>query len=194
MGEAYLIEDNLNPSIAPMLETYLGALTVHPWYALRVRAGSESTVVEMLEYRGFSAYCPTQKERRRYSDRMKVVAKPVFPGYVFCSFDISKKVPVISCPGVDYVVGCAGVPSAVPDVQIENIRRMVAAGAVACERFAAGDRVRVTHGPLQGVEGILAQEPRGNRLVVSVDLLNRAASLYIDKDQLSTVHLSGPVR
>lgn len=173
--------------------SYSGELRLHPWYALKARGGSEAATVQALENRGFHPYCP-MKEYRRYSDRMKVVEKPVFPGYIFCSFDIDRKLPVISCPGVDYILGFAGVPSVIPELQIESIRRMVSAGATACERFVAGDRIRVTVGPLQGVEGVLTQEPRGNRLVVSVDLLNRAASLYIDKDQTSIVRLSTPGR
>lgn len=174
--------------------SYLGEPKLFPWYALKVRVGSEVATVQALESRGFHPYCPTQKERRRYSDRMKVVDKPVFPGYVFCSFDIARKLPVINCPGVDYILGFAGVPSVIPELQIASIRKMVSEGATACERFVAGDRIRVAVGPLQGVEGVLVQEPRGSRLVVSVDLLNRAASLYIDKDQTSIVRLSTPGR
>ena len=158
---------------------------LHPWFALKVRVGSEARTVELLTSRGLHPFAPTQQERRRYSDRMKNVAKPVFPGYVFCSFDIEKKLSVISCPGVDYIVGFGSVATAIPEAQIEGIRRIVAEGGVACEHFAAGDRVRVTHGALSGVEGILVQEATGNRLVVSIDLLNRGASLLVNKDHVT---------
>jgi transcription antitermination factor NusG len=194
MGEACQFVATSIPSITPVHESLSRAQSLHSWHALKVRVGSETAVVNALETRGFTSYCPTQQERRRYSDRMKVVEKPLFPGYVFCSFDIAKKLPVVSCPGVDYIVGCAGVPAPIPEAQIEGIRRMVQAGAVASERFAAGDRVRVMHGPLQGIEGILVREPRGQRLVVSVELLNRGASLLIDQDWAITVPLDKAIR
>lgn len=194
MGEACQLGSTFTPSIVPVLQSLLAERAPYPWYALKVRVGSEAAAANTLENRGLHPYCPMHKERRRYSDRMKVVDKPVFPGYVFCSFDITKKLPVVSCPGVDYVVGFAGVSTAIPEMQIESIRRMVAAGAVASERFAAGDRVRVTHGPLQGIEGILVREPHGHRLVVSIDLLNRAASLLIDQDRTSIVSLGKGAR
>lgn len=187
MGEAYQFSSNYNPSVAPVLESHLGQRPLDPWYALRVRNGSEPSVVEALQSRHFRAYCPTQKERRRYSDRMKLVDKPLFPGYVFCRFDVQKKLPIMSCPGVDYIVGFAGVPAAIPQSQMEGVRRMVEAGAIASASFVPGDRVRVIGGPLEGVEGVLVREPRGHRLVVSIELLNRAASLYIDQEQTSII-------
>lgn len=187
MGEACQLASKHIQSITPALDAFVDQGPVNPWYALRIRQGSEPTVVEALQSRGFKPYCPTQKERRRYSDRMKIVDKPIFPGYVFCAFNVQKKLPVVSCPGVDYIVGFAGTPTAIPQIQMENVRRMVEAGATAIEHFAPGDRVRVMHGPLEGVEGILVREPRGSRLVVSIELLNRAASLYITQDQTSLI-------
>jgi transcription antitermination factor NusG len=187
MGEACQFANTSLPLITPALEVLLGERSIHPWYALKVRGGSELATVQALESRGFRPYCPTQKERRRYSDRMKVVEKPLFPGYVFCSFDVQKKLPVISCPGVDYIVGFSSAPTPIPDAQLQSVRRMVAAGASSCERPAAGDRVRITHGPLTGVEGILVQEAHGTRLVVSIELLNRAASLLVDQDHTTPV-------
>ncbi len=118
---------------------------------------------------------------------MKAIDCPLFPGYVFCSFDIDRKLPVVSCPGVDYIVGFAGVAAIIPQTQIENIRRMIQAGAVASEPLLKGDRVRVTHGPLVGVEGLLVRAPGGDRLVVAIDLLQQAASLIISKDHTTTI-------
>jgi transcription termination/antitermination protein NusG len=162
------------------------------WFALRVRVGSEASIVQLLNGRGLRAYAPTQKESRRYSDRMKKIDKPIFAGYVFCSFDINRKLPVISCPGVDYIVGFGGAATVIPEEQIEAIRRMVAEGATSCERLSTGDRVRVTHGPLAGIEATLVNESRGARLVVSIELLNRGVSLVVEKDHVALVHVAPP--
>src|SRR3954463_15254485 len=94
------------------------------WYALKVRTRSEQVTMAVLQSRGFDPYCPTRQERRRYSDRMKVVNTPLFPGYVFCRFDIQEKVPVISSPGVEYIVGSGGKPVAISDSDLKNVRRV----------------------------------------------------------------------
>jgi transcription antitermination factor NusG len=118
---------------------------------------------------------------------MKVVEAAVFPGYVFCQFDVQHKVPVISSPGVEYILGFADGPTPVPETEIINLRRMIDAGASAIRSLAPGHRVRVTHGPLEGVEGVLVRDSAADRLVVSIELLNQGASLHIDQDDVSPV-------
>ncbi len=154
------------------------------WYGLKVRTGGEMGAVAALRNRGFSPYCPTRKERRRYSDRMKVIEIAAFPGYVFCQFDVNHKLPIISSPGVEYIVGFADGPAPIPEEEIVNIGRMMDAGASPVTCLERGQRVRVTHGPLEGVEGVLIRDSAGARLVVSIELLNQGASLHISGDEV----------
>lgn len=187
MGEACLQHSTCAAAVLPALPSSPLQDEDSAWYALKVRTGGEPGAVEALRYRGYAPYCPTQKERRRYSDRMKVVDATVFPGYVFCRFDAGRKVPVISSPGVEYIVGFGSGPVAIPEEELMNIRRMIDAGAAAVRSLAAGQRVRVTHGPLEGIEGNLVRDTAGNRLVVSIKLLNQGASLHINEDEVCPV-------
>ena len=191
MGEACLAENTTIKS-QPAL---LGSAAIEPgsfaWYALKVRTGGESSAAVALQNRGLDPYNPTYKERRRYSDRMKVVEKSVFPGYIFCEFDIQKKLPIVSSPGVEYIVGVAGTPAPVPEIEITNIRRVVAAGASESGPLLRGQRVRIAYGSLKGVEGILVRDARGAHLVVSINLLNRSAWLHIDQEQIRIVESNG---
>jgi transcription antitermination factor NusG len=157
------------------------------WYVLKTRVGGEMAAVSTLRGRGFAPYCPMQKQRRRYTDRIKIVDVAAFPGYVFCQFNVQHKLPIISCPGVEYIVGFADGPTPVPDEELNNVRRMIDAGASAVRSIVRGERVRVTHGALEGIEGILVRDVSGDRLVVSVNLLNQGASLLINQDQVCPV-------
>jgi hypothetical protein len=64
---------------------------------------------------------------------------------------------------------------------------MIDAGASATSSLALGQRVRMTHGPLKGVEGILVRDPSGDRLVVAIELLNQGASVHVDQDDVCPV-------
>jgi len=155
-----------------------------PWFALKVRARSEPVAVSALRNRGYDPFCPTYSERRRYKDRMKIIENAVFPGYLFCRFDLRHKVSVISSHSVEYLVSVAGVPSEIPENDMRNIRRAVEAGARPMTYFKAGQRVRVEVGSLAGIEGLLLRCPSGDRLVISIDLLQRSVSLEISKDHV----------
>jgi transcription antitermination factor NusG len=157
------------------------------WYVLKIRTGGERGAVAALRYRGFAPYCPTKREHRYYSDRTKIVDAPVFPGYLFCEFDAQRKLPIISSVGVEYILGAADGPIPVPEEEVINIRRMIDAGAFAGPSFMPGQRVRVTRGPLKGVEGMLVRDANGDRLVVSIELLHQCASLHIDQNSVCLV-------
>jgi transcription antitermination factor NusG len=187
MGEACLRQHSSYAPLLPLNKAVSEQPQLGNWYALKVRTGGELSAARALQSRGYDPFCPTQQERRRYSDRMKVVETALFPGYIFCQFDVRRKLPVVSAPGVEYIVGFAGAATPVPELQMDQIRRLTQAGACATGRFERGQRVRVTHGPLEGVEGILVRDPRGDRLVISIDLLNQSASLFIEQDQISVI-------
>jgi len=187
MGEACLNSGTYTAGFLSSLNPASGQDQHFAWYVLKIRTGGELAAVAALRDRGFTPYCPTQKVRRRYSDRMKVVEAAVFPGYVFCQFDVRKRLPIVSCPGVEYILGFADGPTAIPEEELINIRRMIDAGASAVQSLACGQRVRVTHGALKGVEGILVRDTTGDRLVVSIELLNRGASLHVNHDEICPV-------
>ncbi len=154
------------------------------WYALKVRTRSEPIAVTALRNRGYEPFCPTYPERRRYCDRMKTIENVAFPGYLFCRFDPRNRVPVISSQAIEYIVGSGRVPVPIPDQQISDIRRAIAAGARPWPYFKAGQHVRVEYGALAGIEGILSREANTGRLIISVDLLQRSVALHIDEHQV----------
>ncbi|MGI8958249.1 MAG: transcription termination/antitermination protein NusG [Bryobacteraceae bacterium] len=157
------------------------------WYALKVRTRSELLALEGLRNKGYEPFCPTYRERRRYSDRMKVVENVAFPGYLFCRFDLRKKIPVITSRAIEYIVGTHGTPEPIPEQQIASIRRVLGAGAHPVAYFRVGQRVRVEYGALAGVEGILARDASTGRLIISIDLLQRSVALQIDEHQVRPV-------
>jgi transcription antitermination factor NusG len=158
-----------------------------PWHAIKVRTRSEPVAVAALRNKGYHTLAPTIAERRRYSDRMTVVQTPAFPGYIFCRLDANQKVPVLSCPAVDSIVSFGGVMATVPDEEIDAVCRLLDAGARPRPYLAAGQKIRIEYGSLAGLEGILERVGKQNRIVASVQLLQRSVTLDIDEDQIQAI-------
>src|SRR5215831_13656273 len=111
-------------------------LSCSEWYALQVYQSREKITTLLLNQKGFDPFCPTYTVKRRWSDRVKVVEEPLFPGYLFCKFDPRQRLlPVLTTPGVMSIVGTGKEPIAIPETEIEAVRRMVrsfaSAGTVA---------------------------------------------------------------
>jgi transcription antitermination factor NusG len=153
-----------------------------PWYALQVRTRYERVVAEHLGSQGFEWFLPLSKERKRWSDRIKEVESPLFPGYLFCRFDAQNRLPILKTPGLVQIVGYNRQPIAVDDGEISAIQTLVASGIPnqPCSFVEIGDRVRIESGPLRGLEGILIESRGHHKFVLSVTLLQRSVAVEID--------------
>lgn len=154
----------------------------YPWYALKVRTRSELQVSTCLSHKCYETFVPTYKELRRYADRIKKVDAPLFPGYIFCRLDMQRRLPVLTTPGVEYIVSQERMPQEIPEAEISGIIQAVQQGkAKPWPYLKTGDRVRVKLGSFAGVEGVLVSEKGTERLVLSVTLLQRSVAVEMDR-------------
>lgn len=159
-------------------------LLTHPWYALQVRPRFEKVVATLLKDKGYEEYLPCYKSRRRWSDRVRTIEVPLFPGYTFCRFNVHDKLPVLVVPGVKSIVGIDRLPTAITDEEIDSIRKVTGSGMsyTPWPAVQAGQSVYVVRGPLAGLEGTVIEVRSGVRLILSLPLLQRSISVEIDED------------
>ena len=151
------------------------------WFALTVKHQHERRAAGALSAGGVDTFLPLYQARRRWSDRVKELDLPLFPGYLFGRFQDGDRQRVLRTPGVTRIVGFGGIPAPVVEGELEAIRAALASklpiGPWPYPK--PGDRVRIEAGPLRGVEGTLVREKDACRLVLSVDLLQRAVAVEI---------------
>lgn len=154
----------------------------YPWYALTVKHHHEKTVAQALEGRGLEVYLPLYRGFHRSGRRMQAVMLPALPGYVFSSFDIAKRLPVLSVPSVGSIVCIGRAPAPIAAEELEGIEQMIQSDLnVAPEEcFRPGQEVSIACGPLEGLRGTLIASKPNYRLMVSLPLLQRAVSAEVD--------------
>lgn len=142
----------------------------------------ESLIAAQLEGQGFECFLPKYKSLREWSDRKKVVERPLFPGYLFCRFDYTQRRPVVVTPGVLQIVGYGRTPTPIEDREIQSIQIAVASGVPSqpWPYLEVGEKVRIHTGTLSGLEGILVNFKGNHRVVLSVTLLQRSVALEVD--------------
>lgn len=153
------------------------------WFALVVKPRHEKAVSRILETKGYEIFVPLQKTQHRYDTRLREFELPLFQGYIFCRFDLSGKLPVLTTPGVTRILGAGRVPVPVDDVEIASLQTVLKA-QVPVRPFpflSAGRKVRIAEGSLAGVEGIVVSFRHPSRLVLSITLLQRSVLLEIDR-------------
>jgi transcription antitermination factor NusG len=154
-----------------------------PWFAIGTAPRKEKAVSSAIAAKGFEHFLPLYEKRALWSDRIKVSAVPLFPGYVFCRLDVQYRLPILITPGVREIVGTGKIPTPIADSEIQAIRCALTNGfpLEPCDHLEEGDRVRVKKGPLGGLEGIFVRHRNHDRLVLSVSLIQRSVAVEVDR-------------
>ena len=164
------------------------------WYALHVKTRFEKVVSRNLRGKGYDEFLPLYRRTSRWSDRTKQIELPLFPGYVFCRFNPAHRLPILTIPGVNTIVGIGKILMPVEESEIANIRTVLESDSY-CEPWPflqIGQKVCVERGPLAGTEGIVALVKNSYRLVISVNLLQRSVAVEIDRDCLRPIRNDQP--
>jgi transcription elongation factor/antiterminator RfaH len=154
------------------------------WYAIQTRSRHEKRIGSELQQKGVRAFVPTLREAHQWSDRTKVVDTPLFSCYVFVNLVASsaQRLEVLKTAGVFRFVRVNGEPAPIPDSQIESIQTVLTNSLPisTCGYIQVGQRVRIRGGSLEGVEGILTSSKGGQKLVISVDLLQQSVEVTVE--------------
>jgi transcription antitermination factor NusG len=156
------------------------------WFAIYTRPRWEKKVTALLVQKGIEAYCPLNKVRRKWSDRIKTIEEPLFKSYVFVKIDDEDRTNVRMTDGVVNFVYWDGKPAIIREREIQVIRKFLNEHehvSVVKMNFEPEERVRVTAGPMMDQEGKVL-EIKNKTVKVCIDSLGYMLIAYIDKSKL----------
>lgn len=162
------------------------------WYAVHVRSRHEFQVYERLKTKGMEAFLPIVERLRKWKDRKKMIAFPLFPGYLFVhtTKESNNLLSVLKVKGVVRML-CTqpGQPDPIPDEQIISLKKLIE-NKEALDPYPylnEGQKVRIKNGPLYGVEGILIEKVDKHILILSVDVLRQGVALTINASDVEKI-------
>jgi len=166
----------------------LSTLTSH-WYAIYTKPRWEKKVHALLSEKEIESYCPLNKVRKKWSDRIKTVEEPLFKSYVFARVNGEEQTKVRLTAGVMNFVYWQGKPAIIPAKEIETIRKFLNEYEnVMTEpiQLKEDGKVIIRQGLFMDHEAkILKIE--GNRVKVIIESIGYALVASIDKKNLSTL-------
>jgi transcription antitermination factor NusG len=157
------------------------------WYAVYTNPRAEKQVFGRLIELGIETFLPLHKTLRKWSDRKKLVERPLISSYIFVKV-VNKDFPkVFKTHGVVKFITFEGKPASIPQKQIDNLRLIINSNAeieVSSEKFETGDFVEVINGSLIGLTGELIKIGSKNRVIVRIEKLDQNIILKIPKSLL----------
>jgi transcription antitermination factor NusG len=158
------------------------------WLAIYSRPRWEKKVTQLLTEKGLESYCPVNKVRRKWSDRVKIVEEPLFKSYVFVKVNEEDRTAVRMTPGVVNFVYWNGKPALVKEKEINAIKRFLNEYENVEVRpidLELNQRVKITTGPLMDQEGKVVGLNR-KMVKVAIDSLGYLLVAHIDRTKLTS--------
>ncbi|HSZ33994.1 MAG TPA: UpxY family transcription antiterminator [Puia sp.] len=166
----------------------MSALISH-WYAIYTKPRWEKKVHSLLSEKKIESYCPLNKVRKKWSDRMKIVEEPLFKSYVFAKVTAEDQTKVRMTAGVMNFVYWQGKPAIIPVKEIETIRKFLNEYEnVFTEPIELKEdgRVTIRQGLFMDHEAKIIKI-EGNKVKVVIESIGYTLVASIDKKNLSTL-------
>ena len=164
-------------------------VSIRKWLAVYTRPRWEKKVNQLLAEKGVERYCPLNKVRKKWSDRVKVVEEPLFKSYVFVKVNDEDRTGVRMTPGVINFVYWEGKPAVIKEKEINAIKRFLDEYEnVEVERLdvTVNQRVKIMAGPLMDQEGQVL-EVKNKKVKVAIDSLGYLLVASVEKTKLASV-------
>jgi transcriptional antiterminator RfaH len=146
---------------------------------------------DQLRDSGIEAFLPSYVRASRWGVRGDLIKieTPLFPGYLFARFDPGVDLETVKhARGVSQVVGPGSRPLAVGDEVIDTLRRACQNSALVSPveyvPFRQGERVTIARGPFAGLSGIVDRTRSRARIIISIEILQRACAVEIPAAEL----------
>jgi len=150
---------------------YKKPLSYH-WYALYTKSMQEKKVYAEIIRRGFNAYLPIETKIKQWSDRKKKIEVPMIRSYVFVNTSEKEYYDIVNITGVVRYVTFEGKAVAIPEWQIDAMKKMVEYKEphhYSGERFLKGEVILIESGPLKGYEGEVVKDNHGkNKIIIRI--------------------------
>ena len=159
------------------------------WFAVYTLPRHEKRIAGHFNVRSIENFLPLYRTVRKWKDGSKgSLELPLFPGYVFVRIAKRERVRVLEVPGVLSIAGCGREPTSLPDFEIDALRRGVALGKIEPHAYlVVGEKVRITSGPMVGLEGVLVRLKNSLRVIVTLSMIMQSVSVELDISDVEPV-------
>src|SRR4029077_10035687 len=157
------------------------------WYAIYTKPRWEKKIHLRLTEKSIESYCPLNKVRKKWSDRMKTVEEPLFKSYVFVHISESEQTQVRMTNGVMNFVYWQGKPAIVKDKEIEVIRKFLNEynNVIAQPlELKPQSKVKIQQGIFMDKEATILKV-RGKKVQVIINSIGYSLVAFVDKSNLA---------
>lgn len=148
------------------------------WYGLSVTHARELKTKAMFDARGIETFLPMRYAERTYLGKTKRMLVPAFHNLLFIRTDEKTLCEIARSAETPFrciLDRTTRRPAIIPDKAMDDFKRVADSGMeeraflpTETDVFHIGERVRVTQGPLKGIEGMYLRSGKSGKIAVEV--------------------------
>ena len=159
------------------------------WHALYVASRQEKKAGQLLSAKGIDNYVPLIKTMRQWSDRKKLVELPLLSGYVFVCINPLQNDAVMQTKGVVNFVRIEKKIAEVTTIEINRLKQLIELGyqiepGAPTRNYKEGDKMKITSGPLKGIEGHITHKGDGRYLEIAIESIKQVIKVKLPEEIL----------
>lgn len=160
------------------------------WFLAQLKPNALRIAERNLRRQAFRTFVPLEQKTMRRNGKFEPVVKPLFPGYLFVSFDpeAGRWHAINSTQGITRLVAFGAAPSPVPHSLIAELQsRCDDSGRLLPPRaLNPGDTVQLRSGPFADFTATIERVEPDRRVWILLDLMGRATRLRVRSDALQS--------
>ncbi len=163
------------------------------WYIIYVKSHFEKRVYDSLMELSIDSFLPLVKTIRKWSDRKKIIYKPLFSSYVFVN--IKSKIDfhkALSINGAFSYIKFGKEYGKVPSAEINKIKLLIQDEKLSDLELTSslpkiGEMKKIAYGSLNGLECEILKTNNINKIIVRINSLNQNITASIPLSYLQEI-------
>ena len=160
------------------------------WFVLQFKPNSHNQATKNLTQQGFKTFLPLHDITSRKASRFVTTTQPLFPGYMFISFDKTEHDwhKINNTRGVSRLITFNSILKSIPKTFVENLMRRydLSGNLLPVEKLKKGDQVKILKGPLSNFIATVEKYEDGQRIWILMDLMGRKSKIQTTLNALQT--------
>jgi len=158
------------------------------WFILQFKPNSHNQAAKNLNRQGFETFLPLHSITSRKASRFINSSQPLFPGYMFITFDKAKTEwhKINNTYGVSRLVTFNSILKSIPTTFVDNLMKRydMSGELIPIKKLKKGDQVKILNGPLSNFIATVETYETDRRIWILMDLMGRKAKIQTPSDAL----------
>lgn len=157
------------------------------WKVIHVKPRCEKKLANYCRLWGITYYLPLREKTRVVQRRKVKVSLPLFSGYLFVSFDLSRRLELLQSNLIVRILEPRSSVGLLRNLVMVRRALQINPSLESAPPLKRGELVRILDGPFRGIEGRVERLAGTMKVVLNVEMIGQAIAVTANVEQVEVL-------